>query len=86
MKTLSRDTSAEAEAFLIEGMRTMPAWRKLRRVTEMGQFVQELALADIRRRHPGAEPQELSLRLASLWLPAEIMRKVWGWDPDQEGY
>ena len=86
MKLLSRDTSPEAEAFLIEGMRTMPTWRKLRRVTEMGQFVQGLALADDRRRHPHAYSRELSFRLASLWLPTEIMRRVWGWDPDHEGY
>jgi hypothetical protein len=24
--------------------------------------------------------------LASRWLSAETMRKVYGWDPDEEGY
>ena len=86
MKTLSADTSPDAEAVLAEGMRKMPVWRKLRRVTEMNQLVQGLALADIRRRHPQADARELSMRLASRWLSPETMRRVWGWDPDTEGY
>jgi hypothetical protein len=86
MSTLSVDTSPEAEAVVIEGMRAMPVWRKLRRVKELNQFLQGLALANIRRRHPEADERELSLRLASLWLPSETMKTVWGWDPDREGF
>ena len=41
---------------------------------------------DIRRRHPDATSREQQLRLASRWLPAETMRRVFGWDPDREGY
>lgn len=86
MNSLVQDTAPEAEAVLVRGMRAMPAWKKLRRVTEMNQLVQHLALSDITRRHPHASERELSLRLASRWLSADIMRRVWGWDPEREGY
>jgi hypothetical protein len=80
------DTSPEAEKVLIELYRRMPAWQKLRQVSQLNRAVQELALCDIRRRHPHADEREQRLRLASRWLSAETMRKVYGWDPDEEGY
>jgi len=80
------DTSPEAEKVLIELYRRMPAWQKLRQVSELTRAVQELALCDIRRRHPQADEREQKLRLASRWLRAETMRKVYGWDPEREGY
>ena len=86
MKSLFEDTSAEAEKILIEGLRKKAAWWKLRRVAELNQLVQELALADIRRRHPDASQRELDLRLASRWLSADIMTSAFGWDPRQKGY
>jgi hypothetical protein len=80
------DTSPEVEKVLIELYRRMPNWQKLRQVSELTRAVQELALCDIRRRHPHADEREQRLRLASRWLTAETMRKVYGWDPDKEGY
>jgi hypothetical protein len=85
-RPLLSDTSPEAEKVLIERYRRMPAWQKLRQVSELNRAVQQLALADIRRRHPHADEREQKLRLASRWLDAETMRKVYGWDPDEEGY
>jgi len=86
MKPLSLDTSPEAERVLIEGYRKMPAWQKLQQVQELNQLVQQLALLDIRRRHPHASERELQLRLASRWLEPELMRRAFGWDPEVEGY
>jgi len=60
--------------------------QKLRQVSELTRMVQELALCDIRRRHPHADEREQQLRLASRWLDAETMRQVFGWDLDREGY
>ena len=80
------DTRPAAERVLIELYRRMPAWQKLRQVSELTRAVQELALCDIRRRHPQADEREQKLRLASRWLRAETMRKVYGWDPEREGY
>jgi hypothetical protein len=86
LRPISPDTDPEAEKILIEGYRRMPASLKLQRVRELTQLVQTLALTDIRRRYPNASPRECELRLASRWLDADLMRKVFGWDPDKEGY
>ena len=80
------DTHPEAEKVLIDLYRRMPAWQKLRQVSELTRMVQELALCDIRRRHPHADEREQKLRLASRWLSPETMREVFGWDVENEGY
>jgi hypothetical protein len=81
-----RDTSPEAEAILVEGYRRMTPAQKMERVAALTRMVQELALSDIRRRHPHANERELHLRLASRWLDRETMVKAFGWDPAVQGY
>jgi hypothetical protein len=85
-RRLLSDTSPEAEKVLIELYRQAPAWKKLRQVSQLTRMVQELALSDIRRRHPLADEREQKLRLASRWLSSQTMRRVFAWDPEQEGY
>ncbi len=84
--SLLSDTHPRAEKVMIELYRQMPGWQKLRQVTELTQLVDELARSDIRRRHPNADEREVFLRLASRWLSPELMRNVYQWDPDREGY
>ena len=85
-RTPLSDTHPEAEKVMIEGYRRMPGWQKLLQVTALTQMVNDLALADIRRRHPRATEEEIRMRLGSRWLSRELMRRVYGWDPDREGY
>ena len=80
------DTHPKVEAFLIDGYRRMSPAQKIARVTALTRAVQDLALADIRRRHPVATAEEQSLRLASRWLEPELMRKAFGWDVDKAGF
>jgi hypothetical protein len=86
MKTQSPDTPPEIEKIMIEGYRKMSAAKKLRIMQDLIQTAYLLALGDVRRKHPGAEPRELMLRLASRRVEPELMRKAFGWDPDTEGY
>lgn len=86
MKPLSDDTDPRAHAVVVLGYRAMSLQQKLKRVSELNKAVQQLALARIRRQHPSASSREQQLRLASLWLDAETMRRVFGWDPEREGY
>lgn len=83
---LPNDTHPDAERFMIEGYRRMSASQKLAQVSALSLAVQQLALLDIRRRHPHANEREQQLRLASRTLDAATMRKVFGWDPDTAGY
>ena len=84
--TQPNDTSPEARAFLIAGYRAMSPSQKLERVWQLTRAVQELALVDIRRRHPGADEREQRLRLASRWIEPELMRDAFGWDGREHGY
>jgi hypothetical protein len=81
-----RDTSPQAEAFLIATYRRMSVSEKLQRVSTLTRAVQELALLDIRRRHPTANDEELRLRLASRWLDRETMVRWFKWDPQKMGF
>jgi hypothetical protein len=56
------------------------------RVTALTRTVQQLALLDIRRRHPHAAPRELALRLASRWLEPDLMKRVFDWDVQAAGF
>jgi len=85
-KHMPDDTHPEIESIIIEGYRRMTPARKIDLVRAMTQALQELALADIRQRRPSADAAETALRLASRRLDPGIMRRVFGWDPDVEGY
>lgn len=80
------DTHPAIDALLIEGYRQMSASQKLERVRAMTRAVQELALLDVRRRHPDADAREQSLRVASRWLEPDLMVRAFGWDPRTMGY
>lgn len=86
MNGIPNDTDPAVEALLIEGFRRMTPAEKLQRVAELNRAVQELALSDIRERHPEAGERELALRLASRWIEPELMLKAFGWDVEKEGY
>jgi len=45
-----------------------------------------MALAGIRARYGEIPEHEAKLRLASLWLGRDTMVRVFGWDPEVEGY
>jgi len=86
MKTQSADTASEMERILIEGYRKMSAWEKLQRVREWNRFLETLALADIRRRHPQADEHECALRAAARRIEPDVMRRLLGWDVDEKGF
>jgi hypothetical protein len=80
------DTSAAAQAFLIEGYRRMPAYKKLRQVAQLNASAQTMALLRIKQQYGPLSEREQKLRLAALWLPRETMIKYFDWDPQQQGY
>jgi hypothetical protein len=86
LQVFGPDTDPAVEALLVEGYRRMSPSQKLERVRALNHAVQELALADIRRRHPAADEREQALRLASRWLEPELMVRAFGWDVRKVGY
>lgn len=85
-RTQSEDTHPEIERMLVVAWRKQTPARKLDLLRSVTQDMQRLQLAVIRQRHPDAGDWELKMRLASRWLEPELMRRVYGWDPDKEGY
>ena len=83
---LPNDTHPMIEAMLVEGYRKMSPSQKLERVRSLTRAVQELALADVRRRHPTADAREQALRIASRWIEPELMVRVFDWDVRKVGY
>jgi len=86
MTTQPNDTHPTIEALLIEGYRKMSPAQKIDRVRALTRAVQELALLDVRRRHPNADARELALRVASRWIDPDLMVRAFGWDVRVEGY
>jgi hypothetical protein len=60
--------------------------QKLERVRALTRAVQELALLDVRRRHPNADAREQALRVASRWIEPDLMVRAFGWDARVKGY
>jgi hypothetical protein len=75
-KTLSRDTTPEAEAVQIQALRRMPPWRKVRLVEESNRLTRALIEAGVRSRHPGASCEEVRHQVLIAFLGAELAAKV----------
>jgi hypothetical protein len=80
------DTDPEVERKLIELTRAMPDWKKTEQVVSLIETTRALSMAGLRKRYPQASEEELNKRLASLVLDREMVIKVYGWDPEVEGY
>ena len=80
------DTDPQAERALIEMLRRAPTWKRAEQLAGLIEARNVLILADLRRRYPEAGAEELRMRLASRLLPREDVVRVFGWDPEKEGY
>jgi hypothetical protein len=85
-KRLFEDTDEKAEQILVELARKTPIWKKFRQVSDTSETVRAFALAGLKRRYPHASEKEIRLRLAALFLDRDTVIKVYGWDPEKEGY
>jgi hypothetical protein len=86
MKLEPDDTDPEAERVLIEMLRRTPTWKRAEQLAGLIHARNVLILADLRRRYPNADAEELRKRLAARLLPREHVIQVFGWDPEVEGY
>jgi len=77
-RTQSEDTSPEADRLSFDLYRRMSAAEKLGLVAALCRQGDQLALAGLRLRHPGASEAELRHRLAALRLGPELACRVYG--------
>ncbi len=71
MPVLFPDTTPDAERILITLLRQASPRRKIQMLGQMNQTARGLALAGLKQRHPGADPEELHRRLAELLFGPE---------------
>ncbi len=86
MRPLAEDTPIEVERIQVEILRRMTPAQKMERMVSLNRSVRSIAQASVRRKYPNASAREVTMRVASRWLPAELMVKAFGWDPRAEGY
>lgn len=79
------DTPPHVRKIMIGLYRKMTPTEKLRQVDELTRGVQQMALIRLRAKYPEATPREHQMRLASLWIDDETMKKAFGWDPEEMG-
>jgi hypothetical protein len=87
MRPQSADTPPEIEEMVLERYRQMTPQEKIAILQGLNRTALQMALMGIRMRHgPDLSEREQQIRLAALWLDRETMIKVYGWDPEVEGY
>ncbi|HVT03933.1 MAG TPA: hypothetical protein VHL58_11240 [Thermoanaerobaculia bacterium] len=79
----SSDTSAEADRVQFELFEKMSPSERAARMTGITLAVQQLAFSGMKVRHPNASDDELWLRLAAKRLGPELVKKIYGFDPEQ---
>lgn len=80
------DTDPEAERVLIELVRATPDGKKIKQIFELIETSRAFAMAGLKSRYPQASGEELKKRLAALVFDRQTVIKVYGWDPEVEGY
>ena len=81
----SLDTSPDVDRRLFDRLHVMTEAEKCRHLDAAIHFVEEIAIAGIRVRHPNASPEAVRLRLIAQRLDRATMIRVYGWDPEREG-
>jgi hypothetical protein len=82
----SRDADAVFERRLFGQWGVMDAVDKAELIDSMSRDAHELALIGVRLRHPAASERELELRAFALRLGRDLMVRVYGWDPEVQGW
>jgi hypothetical protein len=63
MAVLTQDMTDADEQRLIAFWRSLPVWRKMEIMGDLYEAANVLALADLRRSHPGESHEQLAARL-----------------------
>ena len=86
MKSLSSDTTPDAQRKHYELMQRLSPEQRLSMAFALTDATRQLVLADLRYRHPQANDEELRRRFISRVLPREDVIRAYGFDPKAEGF
>ena len=85
IKPQSHDTSLTLEETLFERYRQMSVEEKLDHIGALGRLAEELAVAGLSAKYPGASNEETRMRLVSRWIDRDTMIRLYGWNPKERG-
>lgn len=86
MKSLSPDTTPEAQRKHYELMRRLSPEQKLSLAFALTNTTRQLILADLHHRFPEASRDEIRRRFIARVLPREDVIRAYGFDPKAEGF
>jgi hypothetical protein len=86
MATLSRDTSEQTERMMLDLLRKKTPGERMLMAWDTTHCLRQLVKSSLRRRYPQADEQELRCRFAARWLGREWAIRLYGWDPEQNGW
>jgi len=72
------DVHPEMEDLQLKLLRDLPAWKKLKMLSDLNASARLYALAGLRSRHPGETEAELNRRLAGLLMGEERAQQIFG--------
>lgn len=85
MNSRPQDTSKEAQNVQFELLRRMSPGQRIALVKRVRKGTSDMALARLRAQYPNDSARRHQLRLAALRYGDELVRRVFGWDPEVEG-
>jgi hypothetical protein len=77
------DTHPDALRVYLKIHSRIPPERKLGHVAEMYEAITALQTSEVRSWFPAATDHEVFLRVTARRLGPELMKKVYGWQPDR---
>ena len=86
MKTLSPDTTPDAQRKHYELMRRLSPEQRLSMAFALTDTTRQLVLAGVRHRFPQADAEELRRRFIARVLPQQDVIRAYGFDPKAEEF
>ena len=85
-RTQSPDTDPRVEKVLCDLAARMTAAEKMAAMKSMWRLHMRLSVSGLRIRYPEAGNEEIRKRLCAILHGRDISMRVFGWDPELEGY
>jgi len=79
------DTDPRAMEVWLDLLRRKTPGEKIQMAFDLTGFAMQMAESGVRASHPEASEREIFMRTAALRLPRDLMMRVYGWDPEQDG-
>ena len=80
------DHPAETSRVLLDLLRQKSTAERIELAADTSECLSQLVEDAIRQRYPEADDEEVLCRFAVRWLGPEWAVRVYGWDPEREGW